>query len=81
MLEGPYDILVDGIGGSGVITVGAILGMAAHLEGKACTLLDNTGIARKGGAVSPHVRLARDLIAPHAPPISDGAGEPDVACD
>lgn len=81
VLEGSYDILVDGIGGSGVITVGAILGMAAHLEGKACTLLDNTGIARKGGAVSTHVRLARESIALHAPRIADGDAELVLACD
>ena len=52
------EIVVNGIGGAGVITVGAILGMAAHLEGRGCSVLDNTGIARKGGAVSTHVRLA-----------------------
>ena len=52
------EIVVTGIGGAGVITVGAILGMAAHLEGRGCSVLDNTGIARKGGAVSSHIRLA-----------------------
>ena len=52
------EIIVTGIGGTGVMTVGAILGMAAHLEGHGCSVLDNTGIARKGGAVSSHVRLA-----------------------
>ena len=80
-LNGPYDILIDGIGGTGVITVGAILGMAAHLEGKGCTLLDNTGIARKGGAVSTHVRLARDTIALYAPRIADGNAGLVLACD
>jgi indolepyruvate ferredoxin oxidoreductase len=40
-LDGPYGILVTGIGGTGVLTVGALLGMAAHLEGKGCTSLDN----------------------------------------
>ncbi|MEO8655969.1 MAG: indolepyruvate ferredoxin oxidoreductase family protein, partial [Ramlibacter sp.] len=45
------EIVVHGIGGSGVVTVGALLGMAAHLEGRGCSVLDNTGIARKGGAV------------------------------
>lgn len=52
------NIIVNGIGGTGVVTVGAILGMAAHLEGHGCSVLDNTGIARKGGAVSIHVKLA-----------------------
>jgi indolepyruvate ferredoxin oxidoreductase len=54
----PCEILISGIGGSGVITVGAILGMAALMEGRGCTTLDNTGIARKGGGVSTHVRIA-----------------------
>ena len=47
----PYGILVTGIGGTGVVTVGALIGMAAHLEGKGCTVLDLTGLAQKDGAV------------------------------
>ena len=43
----PYDILVTGIGGTGVVTVGALLGMAAHLEGKGCSVLDFTGLRRR----------------------------------
>jgi indolepyruvate ferredoxin oxidoreductase len=58
VLSTPCDILIVGIGGTGVITVSALLGMAAHLSGIGCTLLDNTGIARKGGAVTSDVRLA-----------------------
>ncbi len=54
----PYGILVTGIGGTGVITIGALLGMAAHLEGKGCTVLDFTGLAQKNGAVMSHIRLA-----------------------
>ena len=57
-LSQPYSILVTGIGGTGVLTVGALLGMAAHLEGKGCSVLDNTGAAQKNGAVTSHVRLA-----------------------
>ncbi len=49
---------MTGIGGTGVITVGALIGMAAHLEGKGCTVLDFTGLAQKNGAVMSHVRLA-----------------------
>ena len=59
-VEAAGEIVVTGIGGSGVITVGAVLGMAAHLEGLACSVLDNTGIARKGGAVSTEVRLGAE---------------------
>jgi len=80
-LAEPCEILVNGIGGSGVITVGAILGMAAHLEGKGCTVLDNTGIARKGGAVSTHVRLAARPEDLHAPRIGQAAAGVVLACD
>ncbi|HDS1738636.1 indolepyruvate ferredoxin oxidoreductase family protein [Pseudomonas putida] len=51
-----HNMLVAGIGGTGVLTVGALLGMAAHLEGKGCTILDLTGMAQKGGAVTSHIR-------------------------
>ena len=54
----PYNILVTGIGGTGVITIGALLGMAAHLEGKGVSALDFTGLAQKSGAVMSHVRIA-----------------------
>ncbi|MGY3604696.1 MULTISPECIES: indolepyruvate ferredoxin oxidoreductase family protein [unclassified Bradyrhizobium] len=57
-LSGPYNILVTGIGGTGVITIGALLGMAAHVEGLACSTLDFTGLSQKNGAVMSHVRLA-----------------------
>jgi indolepyruvate ferredoxin oxidoreductase len=54
-----YNILVAGIGGTGVLTVGALLGMAAHLEGKGCSVLDLTGMAQKGGSVTSHIRTGR----------------------
>jgi indolepyruvate ferredoxin oxidoreductase len=57
-LNEPYNVLVTGIGGTGVIALGAILGMAAHLEGKGCTALDFTGLAQKNGAVMSHLRIA-----------------------
>ena len=57
-IHGTYNILVTGIGGTGVITVGALLGMAAHLEGKGASILDQTGLAQKNGAVMSHVRIA-----------------------
>jgi len=57
-LEGPFNILVTGIGGTGVITIGALLGMAAHVDGKACSTLDFTGLSQKNGAVMSHVRIA-----------------------
>jgi indolepyruvate ferredoxin oxidoreductase len=55
---GVYGVLITGIGGTGVLTIGAVLGMAAHLEGKGCTVLDQTGMAQKGGAVTSHLRVA-----------------------
>lgn len=54
----PYDLLVTGVGGTGVVTVGAIIAMAAHLEGKSASVLDFMGFAQKGGAVLSFVRLA-----------------------
>ena len=52
-----YNILVAGIGGTGVLTIGALLGMAAHLDGKGCSILDMTGMAQKGGSVTSHIRI------------------------
>jgi indolepyruvate ferredoxin oxidoreductase len=54
----PYGIVITGVGGTGVVTIGALLGMAAHLEGKGVSVLDMTGLAQKGGAVFTHVRIA-----------------------
>lgn len=58
VIEGTYGIIATGVGGTGVVTIGAILGMAAHLEGKACGMIDMAGLAQKGGAVYSHIRLA-----------------------
>jgi indolepyruvate ferredoxin oxidoreductase len=54
-----YGVIVTGIGGTGIITIGAILGMAAHLEGKGVGIIDMAGIAQKGGAVHSHIRFSR----------------------
>ncbi|MBP2149234.1 indolepyruvate ferredoxin oxidoreductase family protein [Xanthobacter flavus] len=59
-IHGTYGIIATGVGGTGVVTIGAILGMAAHLEGKACGMIDMAGLAQKGGAVYSHIRLAND---------------------
>src|SRR5690606_23625119 len=53
-LAPPWDILITGVGGTGVVTIGALLGMAGHLEGRGSTVLDQTGLAQKGGAVTTH---------------------------
>ncbi|MGB3271465.1 MAG: indolepyruvate ferredoxin oxidoreductase family protein [Xanthobacteraceae bacterium] len=57
-LDRPYNIAIGGVGGTGVLTIGALLGMAAHIEGKASMILDMSGLAQKGGAVLSHVRLS-----------------------
>lgn len=81
VLDARCDLMICGIGGTGVITVGAILGMAAHASGNGCSVLDNTGIARKGGAVSSHVRLAKGPEDIHGSRIADLDGGVLLACD
>ena len=80
-LRDPYGILIAGIGGTGVVTIGALLGMAAHLEGKGATVLDMTGLAQKGGAVMSHVRLARRQNQLHSTRIATGEARLLLACD
>jgi indolepyruvate ferredoxin oxidoreductase len=80
-LDRPYDILVTGIGGTGVITVGALLGMAAHIEGKGATVLDFTGLAQKNGAVMSHVRVAPRPSDLHAVRVATGEADLVLGCD
>src|SRR5207244_11226920 len=75
-LAEPYGILVTGVGGTGVVTIGALVGMAAHLEGKGVTVLDMTGLAQKGGAVLSHVRIAARPDDIHAVRIARGPAAP-----
>ncbi len=62
----PYGIIVTGVGGTGIVTVGAIIGMAAHLEGKGVGVIDMAGLAQKGGAVYSHIRIANTPGEIHA---------------
>jgi indolepyruvate ferredoxin oxidoreductase len=71
-----YNIIVTGVGGTGIVTVGGILGMAAHLEGKGIGVLDMAGLAQKGGAVFSHMRIARNPDDIHA--IRVAAGRADL---
>ena len=80
-LQRPYGILVTGIGGTGVITLGALLGMAAHLEGKGCTVLDISGLAQKNGAVMSHVRLAPQPEDLYAVRVASGGADVLLGCD
>ena len=80
-LDKPWNILITGVGGTGVVTVGALLAMAAYIEGKAVTVLDQTGLAQKGGAVYSHIRLANSNAQLHAVRIGDANTDMLIACD
>ena len=80
-LDRPYGIIVTGVGGTGVITIGALLGMAAHLESKGCSVLDQTGLAQKGGAVVSHVRIAARPGDITTTRIAAGAANLVLGCD
>src|SRR5438067_2030926 len=77
----PYGILVTGIGGTGVVTVGQILAMAAHVEGKGCSVLDMSGLAQKGGPVLSHVRLADHPEQIFSTRVGTGAADLVIGCD
>lgn len=77
----PWNILITGVGGTGVVTIGALLGMAGHLEGKGATVLDQTGLAQKGGAVTTHIRIARTPGDIHAVRIAAGEADLVLGCD
>jgi indolepyruvate ferredoxin oxidoreductase len=77
----PYNIMIAGIGGTGVITVGALLGMAAHLEGKSVSVLDMTGMSQKNGAVTSHVRISQGVENIRAQRIPTGDADLILGCD
>ena len=76
-----YGIVVGGVGGTGVVTIGALLGMAAHLEGKGAAVLDMTGLAQKGGAVMSHLRIAQSPAAIQTVRIAPGGARLLLGCD
>ena len=80
-LDKPEAILVTGIGGTGVVTIGAILAMAAHLEGKGATTMDQTGLAQKGGAVTSHIRIAKTPADIHTVRLGIAHATTIIACD
>ncbi len=71
-LDRPWNVLVTGIGGTGVLTVSSILAMAAHLEGRGCSTLNQTGLAQKFGAVVSHVKIAATQDSIHAVRVPTG---------
>ncbi|GEO16695.1 indolepyruvate ferredoxin oxidoreductase family protein [Microvirga aerophila] len=80
-LDRPYNIVLAGVGGTGVITLAAVLGMAAHLEGKGCAILDMMGLAQKGGAVTSHLRVAAAPSDVRAARIPAGTADVVLGCD
>jgi indolepyruvate ferredoxin oxidoreductase len=81
VLDAPYTMLVTGVGGTGVVTVSAVLGQAAHLEGKGFGAIDMTGLAQKGGAVACHMRVARDADQIHAIRAGVAGADLVLGCD
>ncbi|MFZ6673082.1 indolepyruvate ferredoxin oxidoreductase family protein [Undibacterium sp. Xuan67W] len=77
----PYNILLNGIGGTGVITIGALIGMAAHLEGKGVSVLDMTGMSQKNGSVTSHIRIADNVARLRAQRIATGEADLILGCD
>jgi indolepyruvate ferredoxin oxidoreductase len=80
-LSQPWNILITGVGGTGVVTIGALLGMAGHLEGRGSSVLDQTGLAQKGGAVTTHIRIARSPADIFAVRIAAGEADLVLGCD
>ncbi|MBR0567924.1 indolepyruvate ferredoxin oxidoreductase family protein [Azoarcus sp. L1K30] len=77
----PFGIMVTGVGGTGVVTIGALIGMAAHLDGKGVTVLDMTGLAQKGGSVYSHIRIADRPDDLHAVRIAAGEANAVIGGD
>jgi len=80
-LAQPYGILVTGVGGTGVITIGQIIAMAAHVEGRACSVLDMSGLAQKGGPVMSHVRVAEHADHIYSTRVGTGMADLVIGCD
>jgi indolepyruvate ferredoxin oxidoreductase len=77
----PWNILVAGVGGTGVLTISAVIAMAAHLEGKGCATMNQTGLAQKFGAVVSHVRIAQKQEDINAVRIAAGDADLLIGCD
>jgi indolepyruvate ferredoxin oxidoreductase len=80
-IDQAYGMLVNGIGGTGVVTIGAIVGMAVHLEGNAFGALDMAGLAQKGGAVWSHLQIASKLEDIRTARLGSGGAKVMVGCD
>jgi indolepyruvate ferredoxin oxidoreductase len=80
-LDRPYTMLVTGVGGTGVVTISAVLGQAAYLDGKGFGAIDMTGLAQKGGAVACHMKVARSSADIHAIRASVASTDLVIGCD
>ncbi|MEY2809364.1 MAG: hypothetical protein RLZ66_875 [Pseudomonadota bacterium] len=80
-LAQPWGIIVAGVGGTGVITIGQLLGMAAHIEGRGIVTQDSAGLAQKGGATWAHVYIAEHQDAIRTTRVSMGAADLVIGCD
>jgi indolepyruvate ferredoxin oxidoreductase len=76
-----WNVVLAGVGGAGVTTVSAILGMSGHIDGKASSTLDMTGLAQKGGAVVSHIRFAKTPERIRSGRIPPGSADAVLACD
>lgn len=81
ILNEPYDILVTGIGGTGVVTIGALIGMASHIENKGVSVLDQVGVAQKGGAVLSHIKIASKPEEIHSVKVGKNNADLILGCD
>jgi indolepyruvate ferredoxin oxidoreductase len=79
--SGVYSMIITGVGGTGVVTIGAVLGMAAHLEGKGCGILDMAGMAQKGGSVWSHLRFGATPDDIKAIRVATGGADLVLGCD
>jgi indolepyruvate ferredoxin oxidoreductase len=80
-IQDVYSMIVAGIGGNGVVTIGAILGMAAHIEGVGVSVLDISGLAQRNGPVTSHIRLTRGETWNHAARIPEANADLIIGCD
>lgn len=80
-LTNPYSILVTGVGGTGVVTIGALVGMAAHLDGLGSGIIDMAGLSQKGGSVYSHIKVAASPNDVKTIRVADGNADLMLGCD
>ncbi len=80
-LDVPMNLVITGVGGTGIVTVSQIIAMAAHVDGNAAVTLDMTGLAQKGGSVFSHVRLGSEPDVLHTTRVAAGRADLLLACD